>query len=130
MRQFEYEIWQQRNDNGLEIKTQSKEKRPAFGSDYTISGQEYGHEYPMGYNDYIVAGKELSEDFDYLENSNWNGNEFGEDYTASGIQFVQDDVGNVKENDLNDSDEENEKDREGGVGSFNYKAIYSLVLVK
>ena len=115
VRQFEYEIWQPRND--------------------IVAGNEFAEGYSSD-GDY--------DDNDYNEKSLWNTNEPGEDYGLSGNEFGQAD-GEIKnesdtlvfisDHDPNNMDYDNDRDdksskeketdggREGGIGGFNHKAI-------
>ena len=135
VRQFEYEIWQPRNDKYLDSKTQIKDQNPALGSDYSVSGH---HDYvqvfnPRDYRDrgYIVAGNEFAEgyssdgdcdDNDYNEKSLWNTNEPGEDYGLSGNEYGQADGEMENESDTlvfksdhdpNNMDYNNDRDDKG-----------------
>ena len=143
VRQFEYEVWQPRND--LESKTQIKYQNPALGSDFIVSGHQYNVQriYPRDYIECIVCGDEFVEGFNSVgdyDDYDWNRFEPGEDYTLSGTVYGQD-YGEIKDesdtlvfmsdhdpnmdynNYRDDKEKETDGGREGGIGSFNHKAL-------
>ena len=96
VRQFEYEVWQPRND--LESKTQIKYQNPALGSDFIVSGHQYNVQriHPRDYIDCIVCGDEFAEGFNSVGDYDGNRFEPGEDYTLGGTVYGQDD-GEIKD---------------------------------